>query len=87
MFGTKCVFLSTKGYTGHTLGAAGGLEAVFTCLGLREGWVPANAGFSNPDSEIGIAPAKEKTQIMGNYALSTSLAFGGNNSALIFEKN
>ncbi len=87
VFGTKCVFLSTKGYTGHTLGAAGGLEAVFTCLGLREGWVPANAGFSNPDPEIGIAPAKEKTQIMGNYALSTSLAFGGNNSALIFEKN
>ncbi|HPT39827.1 MAG TPA: beta-ketoacyl-[acyl-carrier-protein] synthase family protein [Candidatus Omnitrophota bacterium] len=87
VFGPQIKFLSTKGFTGHTLGAAGGLEAVFTCLGLRENWIPANAGFQELDPEIGIAPVNQITQIKGNYAVSTSLAFGGNNSALIFAKN
>ncbi len=87
IFGAKIKFLSTKGFTGHTLGAAGGLEAVFTGLGLREGWIPANAGFETIDEEIGIAPVKQKTEINGNYAVSTSLAFGGNNSALVISRN
>ena len=86
VFGQKIKFLSTKGFTGHTLGAAGGLEAIFTCLGLRDGWIPASPGFLNLDPEIGIAPVNQRTQISGNYAISTSLAFGGNNSALIFQK-
>ena len=86
VFGPKIKFISTKGFTGHTLGAAGGLEAVFTCLGLREGWIPASPGFLDLDPEIGIAPVNQKTQVNGNYAVSTSLAFGGNNSALIFQK-
>ena len=86
VFGQKIKFLSTKGFTGHTLGAAGGLEAIFTCLGLRDGWIPASPGFLNLDPEIGIAPVNQKTQVNGNYAVSTSLAFGGNNSALIFHK-
>ncbi|MCX5701025.1 MAG: beta-ketoacyl-[acyl-carrier-protein] synthase family protein [Candidatus Omnitrophica bacterium] len=87
VFGSKIKFLSTKGFTGHTLGGAGGLEAVFTCLGLREGWVPNSAGFENIDEKIGIAPVKERTRVSGKYAISTSLAFGGNNSALVFSRN
>lgn len=87
IFGAKIKFISTKGFTGHTLGAAGGLEAVFTGLGLREGWIPANAGFVNIDEEIGIAPVNQKTEIKGNYAVSTSLAFGGNNAALVISRN
>lgn len=87
VFGQKIRFLSTKGFTGHTLGAAGGLEAVFTCLGLREGWIPGSPGFLNLDPEIGIAPVNQKTQINGNYAVSTSLAFGGNNSALVISRS
>lgn len=83
VFGPGIVMLSTKGYTGHTLGAAGGLEAVFTCLGLREGWVPASAGFSNQDPAIPIAPIDRETKITGRYAASTSLAFGGNNAAIV----
>lgn len=78
--------LSTKGYTGHTLGAAGGLEAVFTALGLREGWVPASAGFQTLDEEIGFFPTLGKTKIDGRCALSTSLAFGGSNAALVIER-
>jgi 3-oxoacyl-[acyl-carrier-protein] synthase II len=83
MFGKDLKMLSTKGYTGHTLGAAGGLEAVFTALGLREGWIPASAGFSNQDAAIALAPVRVKTEVGGYYAISTSLAFGGNNAALV----
>jgi 3-oxoacyl-(acyl-carrier-protein) synthase len=86
MFGTELKILSTKGYTGHTLGAAGGIEAVFSAAALREGWIPASAGFKNRDLNIPIVPVKEKTDINGYYALSTSLAFGGNNAALVFER-
>lgn len=83
VFGTDLKMLSTKGFTGHTLGAAGGLEAVFTALGLREGWVPASAGFQNQDEAILLAPVRERTQVQGRFAVSTSLAFGGNNAALV----
>ncbi len=83
IFGTCIKMLSTKGFTGHTLGAAGGLEAVFTALGLREGWIPASVGFQNQDEAIPLAPVREKTSIQGRFAVSTSLAFGGNNAALV----
>ncbi|MEJ5285294.1 MAG: beta-ketoacyl-[acyl-carrier-protein] synthase family protein [Brevinematales bacterium] len=86
LFGGKIDFLSTKGYTGHTLGAAGGIEAVFTILGLKEGWIPASIGFENIDETIGLEPTRERREVKGKYALSTSLAFGGNNSALIFSR-
>ncbi|MFA5363532.1 MAG: beta-ketoacyl-[acyl-carrier-protein] synthase family protein [Candidatus Omnitrophota bacterium] len=86
VFGRSARILSTKGYTGHTLGAAGGLEAVFTALGLREGWIPASAGFCNKDPEIPFEPVTSVTRISGKYAVSTSLAFGGNNAALVVER-
>lgn len=83
IFGNELKFLSTKGYTGHTLGAAGGLEAVLAAAGLREGWIPASAGYAEPDEAIGVAPVSRRTAISGSYALSTSLAFGGNNAAVV----
>jgi 3-oxoacyl-(acyl-carrier-protein) synthase len=86
VFGSKVPFLSTKGYTGHTLGAAGGLEAVFTLLGLREGWIPRSMGFENPAEDVPISPVSRRTSIRGEYAMSTSLAFGGNNSALLIRR-
>jgi 3-oxoacyl-[acyl-carrier-protein] synthase II len=86
LFNKNIKFLSTKGYTGHTLGAAGGLEAVFTCAALNNEWIPKSVGFEVLDDDIGLAPITEKTDIAGSVAISTSLAFGGNNSALVFEK-
>jgi 3-oxoacyl-[acyl-carrier-protein] synthase II len=83
LFGPGLTMLSTKGYSGHTLGAAGGIEAVFAALGLREGWIPASAGFSNRDENMPLEPVRKKTTISGRYALSTSLAFGGNNAAIL----
>lgn len=83
LFGDQVKVLSTKGYTGHTLGGAGGIEAVFAAAGLREGWIPASGGFEVVDPEIGLIPTTKKTDVCGNYAVSTSLAFGGNNAALV----
>ncbi len=87
VFGPDVTVLSTKGYTGHTLGAAGGIEAVFAASGLFNGWIPASAGFQTLDEEIGLVPTTGKTELTGRYALSTSLAFGGNNAALIIGKD
>lgn len=83
IFGPDLKVLSTKGFTGHTLGAAGGLEAAFTATGLSEGWIPASPGFRDQDDEIPVTPGQEETRIQGRYAMSTSLAFGGNNAALV----
>ncbi len=87
LFGEQACFLSTKGYTGHTLGAAGGIEAALTALGLQEEWIPVSAGFENRDPDIPVAPTVARTTIAGTAALSTSLAFGGNNAALIIERS
>jgi len=86
LLGETVPFLSTKGYTGHTLGAAGGLEAVFSVLGLRERWIPASCGFANRDPDLPLAPVRDVTPINGDYALSTSLAFGGNNAAVLIRR-
>lgn len=83
VFGRDVMMLSTKGYTGHTLGAAGGIEAVFSALALRSGWIPACAGFCDRDPGIPVVPVREQTAIHGTFALSTSLAFGGGNSAVL----
>jgi 3-oxoacyl-[acyl-carrier-protein] synthase-1/3-oxoacyl-[acyl-carrier-protein] synthase II len=76
-------FFSTKGYTGHTLGAAGAIEAVFTAACLELGKIPANVGFSVPDPEIRGTPVREVTPVSGAVALSESLAFGGNNAVVV----
>lgn len=76
-------FLSTKGYTGHTLGAAGAIEAVFTIASLECRLIPRSAGFTTPDPELGGRPVGECTKIEGSVALSESLAFGGNNSVIL----
>ncbi|UFS69374.1 beta-ketoacyl-[acyl-carrier-protein] synthase family protein [Geomonas sp. RF6] len=79
-------FISTKGYTGHTLGAAGAIEAVFTVACLERGRIPGNAGFRTPDPELGGTPVPEAAEIGGSVALSESLAFGGSNSVIVLAK-
>jgi 3-oxoacyl-[acyl-carrier-protein] synthase II len=76
-------YLSTKGFTGHTLGAAGAIEAVFTIASLERGSIPASAGFATADPGLAGTPARCETAIPERLALSESLAFGGNNSVII----
>lgn len=77
-------FLSTKGYTGHTLGAAGAIEASFTVACLERSTIPRNIGFACPDPELSVTPVVTQTPIKGSIAISQSLAFGGCNGVLIF---
>lgn len=83
LFGEQVRYLSTKGKTGHTLGAAGTLELIFTLLMLRQGVLPPSAGFRSKGEDIPVPPVSETTEISGDFAMSTSLAFGGCNTALI----
>lgn len=80
-------FVSTKGYTGHTLGAAGAIEAAFTIGCLEQGKIPANVGFATPDPELPAAPVSEVTTVTGTVAFSESLAFGGNNAVIILGRD
>jgi 3-oxoacyl-[acyl-carrier-protein] synthase I len=75
---------STKGFTGHTLGAAGILEAVLTLLAMRDGVVPANLGASTPDPLCGPQMAWQAEEASVRIALSNSFGFGGNNACLAF---
>lgn len=75
---------AAKGSTGHTLGAAGGLEAALTVLALRHGALPPSYGFSNPDEALGLCPTQSSQPIEKRAALSLSLGFGGGNAALLF---
>jgi len=76
-------FVSTKGYTGHTLGAAGAIEAAFTVGCLEAGRLPASGGFATVDPDIHATPAAAELDIHGGIAISDSLAFGGNNAVLV----
>lgn len=76
-------FVSTKGCTGHALGAAGGIEAVLTMACLNLGRIPASAGFMETDPEIMAAPANKVLPITAGAAISQSLAFGGSNGVLV----
>lgn len=80
-------FSSTKAFTGHTLAAAGAVEAVFSLLALKNQSVFPNLNFQNKIEALGIVPQTELKQKEIKNVLSNSLGFGGNCSSLIFSKN
>ena len=75
---------STKGWTGHTLGAAGSLEAVITFLALRTGLVPGTLNTTQLDAECGPQIQLDNTDGDIRFALSNSFGFGGSNCVLLF---
>lgn len=81
-------FSSTKSYTGHTLGASGGIEAVYSVLSLSEGEIFPALNFSQPMNELELYP---RTEFQGGMeirsVLSNSFGFGGNNSSLVLAKH
>ena len=78
---------STKAYTGHTLGAAGAIEAVISILTLNHQCVFPNLNFSHQMNELDFSPVTElETGISLNHIMSNSFGFGGNNTTLIISR-
>ncbi|MBS5670578.1 MAG: beta-ketoacyl-ACP synthase II [Oscillospiraceae bacterium] len=78
---------STKSMTGHMLGAAGAVEAIFTALALKDGFLPATIGYAVPDPEcdLDVVPGQGR-QAELRYAMSNSLGFGGHNGSILLKK-
>lgn len=85
--GKELAVVSTKGATGHTLGAAGGVEAVYALLTLNKGIATGTVGCREPDPELRfpILPEGERFALPSRIGISQSLAFGGGNSAIVIE--
>ena len=79
-------FSSTKSFTGHTLGAAAGIEAVFSVLSIKNSVVYPNLNFTTPISDLNIVPLTKFEEMSVKNVLSNSFGFGGNNSSIIFSK-
>jgi len=90
LFGTdnKIAVTSTKSAIGHLLGAAGGVEAIFTLLAIRDQIVPATLNFENPDPAAdGVDIVHGQARPMAiEYALSNGFGFGGVNASVLFKR-
>ena len=84
---TKVMLSSTKGNTGHLLGAAGAVEASITVKSLQDGFVPGTINYSQPDPEcnLDIVTNQGRKQDI-QYAMSNSLGFGGHNACIVLKK-
>jgi 3-oxoacyl-(acyl-carrier-protein) synthase len=78
---------STKPYTGHTLAAAGAVEAVFAALAMKNEIVYPNLNFSKQMTELSFAPNTALLRQPVHYVLSNSFGFGGNNSSIVFSRD
>lgn len=84
---SKLAISSTKSMTGHLLGAAGGVEAIFTVKALQEGILPPTINYVTPDPECDLDYVPNKARkVEIEYAMSNSLGFGGHNASLVFKK-
>lgn len=87
VLGDHPLVTSTKGMTGHALGAAGGIETALTVLALEQQLVPPTANLHVPDPRIPIdIVRKEARQAAFDCAVKTSLGFGGHNAALVLTR-
>ncbi len=79
---------STKAFTGHTLGACGGIEAAYSVMAIQKGVIYPNLRFSKPMTDLQIIPETKFLQgLKINHVMSNSFGFGGNCSSIIFSKN
>ncbi len=83
MFGGDVPVVSTKGFTGHLLGAAGATEAIFAILSLEQQWIPANYGCIEPDVSLPIRVNTSKLDHPCSIVMSNSFGFGGSNVSIL----
>jgi len=84
LFGRETPASSTKGWMGHTLGAAGMTEAIIACLALERGFRPGTLNTELPDLELGMQIQQGGGAASLAHVLSNSFGFGGSNCSLIF---
>ena len=84
VFGSTLPCSSTKGYTGHTLGAAGGVEAAIAMLALQQGFMPAGLNVTEPDPDLHSHYLRNHREHKLHVVASNSFGFGGSNASLIF---
>ncbi len=84
VFGGQIPCSSTKGWTGHTLGAAGAIEAIFTLMALESGFLPCSLNTEQQDEALSANLLLESVQQDIACAMSNSFGFGGNNCSLLF---
>jgi 3-oxoacyl-[acyl-carrier-protein] synthase-1 len=77
-------FSSTKTFTGHCLGAAGAIEAVFSATAIQNNELYANLRFNNPVGDTGLMPVKTFSRKKIKHVLSNSFGFGGCDTSLVF---
>jgi 3-oxoacyl-[acyl-carrier-protein] synthase II len=83
----KLAVSSTKSMTGHLLGAAGVVEAIFTVLALRDQVAPPTINLANPDPECDLDYVPHTARQMAlDVAISNSFGFGGTNGTLVFRR-
>jgi 3-oxoacyl-(acyl-carrier-protein) synthase len=83
----KLAVSSTKSMTGHLLGAAGGIEAIFSVKSIQNGIIPPTINYETPDPECDLDYVpNEARKVEVKTVLSNSLGFGGHNATLIFKK-
>jgi 3-oxoacyl-[acyl-carrier-protein] synthase-1 len=85
-FSSKTHASSTKGWTGHTLGAAGILEAIITLEAMRHGLIPGTLNCEEPDPEFRFSVLQHNVSQDIQHAMTNSFGFGGNNATLIFSR-
>jgi len=83
LFGDRVPVVSTKGYTGHLLGGAGGTEMVFAIHAIRTGRLPATLGATPVDEDIRVQVVTEPVELPVRRVLSNSFAFGGSNVSVL----
>lgn len=86
VFGDDAVVVSTKGYTGHTLGACGAVEAVICIESLRRQQVPGTFGLRTLDAALPVRASAARSSVDGKFMMSNNFAFGGNNATIILEQ-
>jgi 3-oxoacyl-[acyl-carrier-protein] synthase-1 len=84
VFGTRLPCSSTKGYTGHTLGAAGGVEASIALLALQHGLAPPSLNLQQQDPALHAGLLREPLPARLQVVASNSFGFGGSNASLVF---
>jgi len=85
VFGPDTPCSGTKGLTGHTLGAAGGIEAIIAWLCLQHAFMPGTCGLQNVDTAFTMQILQDsRTDLPVRYTMSNNFGFGGNNTSLLF---